>query len=220
MRENIIQAVVFDLDGVLIDSEQIWDRVREALVKERGGRWSDQAQRDMMGMSSLEWSRYMHDVLGLPASPEEISAEVVRRIEGIYRQELPWMKGARQAVDRLADRWPLAVASSSNRRLIDLVLALAGLARRFSVTISSEEVKGGKPAPDVYIEAARRLDVEPAHCVAIEDSENGLLSATAAGMRTIAIPNRRYPPNPSALAAASIVLDSLDTLTADVVERT
>lgn len=220
MRENIIQAVVFDLDGVIIDSEQIWDQVRESLVKERGGRWSGQAQRDMMGMSSLEWSRYMHDVLGLSASPEDISAEIVRRIEGIYRHKLPLLKGAVQAVNRLADRWPLAVASSSNRQLIDLVLTLAELTRCFSVTISSEEVKRGKPEPDVYIEAARRLGVEPTHCVAIEDSENGLLSATAAGMRTIAIPNRRYPPNPSVLAAASTVLDSLDALTADVVERT
>lgn len=220
MSGNAIEAVVFDLDGVIIDSEQIWDRVRESLVKECGGRWSSQAQRDMMGMSSLEWSRYMHDVLGLSASPEEISAEVVRRIEGIYRQELPLMKGAGQAVDRLAGCWPLAVASSSNRQLIDLVLALAGLARHFSATISSEEVERGKPAPDVYIEAARRLGIEPTRCVAIEDSENGVLSANAAGMRVIAIPNRRYPPSPPTLAAASTVLDLLDALTVDVVEST
>jgi HAD superfamily hydrolase (TIGR01509 family) len=219
MSGNVIEAVVFDLDGVIIDSEQIWDRVRESLVKEWGGQWSSHAQRDMMGMSSLEWSRYMHEILGLSASPEEISAEVVRRIEGIYRKDLPLMKGAVQAVDRLAGRWPLAVASSSNRELIDLVLSLAGLSRRFSATISSEEVPRGKPAPDVYLEAARRLDVEPTHCVAIEDSQNGFLSAKSAGMRVIAIPNRRYPADKDALAVASTVLDSLDTLTVEVVER-
>jgi HAD superfamily hydrolase (TIGR01509 family) len=219
MSGNVIKAVVFDLDGVIIDSEQIWDRVRESLVKERGGRWSSHAQRDMMGMSSLEWSRYMHEILGLSASPEEISAEVVRRIEGIYRQDLPLMKGAAQAVDRLAGRWPLAVASSSNRELIDLVLSLAGLSRRFSATVSSEEVPRGKPAPDVYLEAARRLNVGPTHCVAIEDSQNGFLSAKSAGMRVIAIPNKRYPADKDALAVASTVLDSLDTLTAEVVER-
>ena len=196
MRDNVaVEAIVFDLDGVIIDSEQIWNRVRESLAKERGGRWHDHAHRDMMGMSAPEWSRYMHDVLGLSDSPQDISAEVVRRMEAMYRHELPLMKGAVQAVDRLAARWPLAVASSSNRQLIDLVLEVAGLARRFAVTISSEEVPRGKPAPDVYLKAARRLHVDPTHCVAIEDSQNGFLSAKAAGMRVIAVPNRRYPPD-------------------------
>jgi HAD superfamily hydrolase (TIGR01509 family) len=220
VRDNAaVEAIIFDLDGVIIDSEQIWNRVRESLAKERGGRWHDHAHRDMMGMSAPEWSRYMHDVLGLSDSPQDISAEVVRRMEAMYRHELPLMKGAVQAVDRLAGRWPLAVASSSNRQLIDLVLEVAGLARRFAVTISSEEVPRGKPAPDVYLKAARRLHVDPTHCVAIEDSQNGFLSAKAAGMRVIAVPNRRYPPDRNALAVVSTVLNSLDDLTSDVVER-
>ena len=219
-RDNTtIKAIVFDLDGVIIDSEQIWNRVRESLVRERGGRWHDHAHEDMMGMSSQEWSRYMHEVLGLPDSPPAISTEVVHRMETTYRHELPLMKGAVQAVERLADHWPLAVASSSNRPLIDLVLEIAGLARRFAVTISSEEVLRGKPAPDVYREAARRLHVDPTYCVAIEDSQNGFLSAKAAGMRVIAIPNRRYPPDRKALAVVSTVLDSLDKLTLEAVKR-
>jgi HAD superfamily hydrolase (TIGR01509 family) len=170
-------------------------------------------------MSAPEWSRYMHDVLGLSDSPEEISAEVVRRMEESYRQELPLMKGAVQAVKRLAGFWPLAVASSSNRRLIDLVLKIAGLTRQFAVTVSSEEVPRGKPAPDVYLEAASRLDIDPRHCVAIEDSQNGFLSANAAGMRVIAVPNRRYRPNAESLTAANVVLDSLDDLTIAVIEH-
>ena len=215
----VVEAIIFDLDGVIIDSEQIWNRIRESLAKERGGRWHHHAHRDMMGMSAPEWSRYMHDVLGLSDSPVEISAEVVRRMEESYRQELPLMKGAVQAVRRLAGSWPLAVASSSNRRLIDLVLKIAGLTRQFAVTVSSEEVPRGKPAPDVYLEAARRLDVDPRHCVAIEDSQNGFLSANAAGMRVIAVPNRRYRPNAESLTAANVVLDSLDDLTVAVIEH-
>jgi HAD superfamily hydrolase (TIGR01509 family) len=209
----VIEAVVFDLDGVLLDSEQVWDAAREQLAKERGGRWHDGAQRDMMGMSSLEWSRYMHDVIGLQESPEEISAEVVRRLQAIYREQLPLLPGAVEAVDRLAARWPLAVASSSNRELIDLVLELSALDRRFRVTVSSEEVARGKPAPDVYLEAARRLGVEPSRCAAIEDSENGIRSAKAAGMCVLAIPNPQFPPADEALSQADDVLESLDELT-------
>ena len=214
----MIQAVVFDLDGVLVDSEHVWDEARKELAAERGGRWHDQASRDMMGMSSLEWSRYMHDVIGLEDPPEEISAEVVRRLEEIYRRELPLIDGAVEAVERLAARWPLGLASSSNRELIDLVLELSGLAQNFRVTVSSEEVARGKPAPDVYLEAARRLGVAPEGCAAIEDSENGIRSAKAAGMRVLAIPNPQFPPAEDALALADDVLDSLRELTPERVE--
>jgi HAD superfamily hydrolase (TIGR01509 family) len=214
-----LEAVVFDLDGLLIDSEHVWDEARRALARERGGRWTETATQDMMGMSSLEWSRYMHDVIGVADPPDEISAQVVRRLERIYRDELPLFDGAVEAVERLAARWPLGLASSSNRELIDLVLELSGMARFFRATVSSEEVARGKPTPDVYVEAARRLSVTPDRCAAIEDSENGILAAKAAGMCVLAIPNPLYPPSDEALAAASVVLDSLDDLTAEAVER-
>jgi len=214
----VIEAVVFDLDGVLIDSEQVWDEVREELVKERGGRWHEQAQTEMMGMSSVEWSRYMHDELDLPEPPEEISAEVVQRLDEVYRKRLPLIDGAREAVERLAARWPLGLASSSNREVIDLVLDLSGLARYFRVTVSSEEVPRGKPAPDVYLEAARGLGVPPERCAAVEDSHNGIRSAKAAGMRVIAIPNQHYPPGEEALALADVTLRSLAELTPSIVE--
>jgi HAD superfamily hydrolase (TIGR01509 family) len=212
------EAVVFDLDGVLIDSEHVWDEARQELARERGGRWTETASRDMMGMSSLEWSRYMHDVIGVPDLPEEISAEVVRRLERIYRDELPLFDGAVEAVERLAARWPLGLASSSNRELIDLVLELSGLERFFRATVSSEEVPRGKPSPDVYLEAARRLGISADRCVAIEDSENGIRSAKATGMRVLAIPNPRYPPNDEALAAADEVLGSLWDLAPDLID--
>jgi HAD superfamily hydrolase (TIGR01509 family) len=214
----VIEAVVFDLDGVLLDSEEIWDRAREELARERGGRWHNRAQRDMMGMSSTEWSRYMADVIGLPEPPEEINREVVHRLTELYREELPAIAGAREAVERLAARWPLGLASSSNRELIDLALELLGVEHLFTATVSSEEVARGKPAPDVYLEAARRLGVDPTTAAAVEDSHNGILSAKAAGMRVIAIPNAHFPPDEDAVAAADVVLDSLAELTVEAVE--
>jgi HAD superfamily hydrolase (TIGR01509 family) len=214
----VIEAVVFDLDGLLLDTEQVWDEVREALTHERGGRWHEHAQADMMGMSSKEWSRYMHEELGVPDPPEEINRLVVERMQERYRQELPLVDGAVEAVRRIGARWPLGLASSSNRPLIDLALQLMDVADLFQVTVSSEEVERGKPAPDVYLEAARRLGVGPEHVVAIEDSTNGIRSAKAAGMRVIAIPNPHFPPPPDVLAEADMVLESLAELTPDAVE--
>jgi HAD superfamily hydrolase (TIGR01509 family) len=208
----VIAAVVFDLDGVLIQTEELWDEVREALARERGGRYGPEAQRAMMGMSSLEWSRYMHETVGVPESPEEISAEVVRRLAERYRERLPLVPGAVEAVRRVAAAWPLAIASSSNRPLIELALERAGLTDAFQTVVSSEEVPRGKPAPDVYLEAARRLGVEAETCAAVEDSHSGIRSAKAAGMCVVAIPNPAFPPDEEALAAADVVLRSVQEL--------
>ena len=215
----MIEAVVFDLDGLLIQTEEIWDEVRESFARERGARYDAAAQRAMMGMSSTEWSRYMHDELGVPDAPPEISAEIVRRMEARYREELPLIPGAVEAVERLATRWPLGLASSSNRPLIDAVLGLAGLGPFFRVTVSSEEVARGKPSPDVYLEAARRLGVRPERAAAVEDSHSGIRSARAAGMRVVAIPNPSFPPDDAALADADVVLGSLAELTPAAIER-
>ena len=216
---RLIEAAIFDLDGVLLDSEQVWDDVRREFVTEQGGRWHAGAQRDMMGMSSTEWSRYVNRELGVDLPPEQISLQVVARLATVYRRRLPLLPGASEAVERLSKRWPLGLASSSNRELIDLVLSESGLASLFAVTVSSEEVPRGKPAPDVYLEAARGLGVESARCAAIEDSRNGIASAVAAGMRVIAVPNRHFPPGADALAAAALVLPSLEGLTVEAVER-
>ena len=204
----MIEAVVFDLDGVLLDTEQVWDEVREQLAAERGGRYDAKAQRAMMGMSSPEWSRYMNEVVGIPDPPEEINAEVVRRLLVRYRERLPLLPGAVETVERLARRWPLAVASSSNRELIEEFLSVSGLRTCFRAWVSSEEVPRGKPAPDVFLEAARRLGVPPQRCTAIEDSANGLRAAKAAAMRVVAVPNVHYPPPPDVLALADAVVGS------------
>ena len=211
-----LEAVVFDLDGVLIESEEIWDEVRERYIRDGGGRYDEEAQRAMMGMSSTEWSRYIHDELGVAATPAEINADVVRLMEARYRDRLPLVPGAVEVVRELAAAYPLAVASSSNRELIDAVLELSGLAVSFRATVSSEEVARGKPAPDVYLEAARRLGVAPDRCLAVEDSHNGIRSAKAAGMRVVAIPNAAYPPDPEALADADVVLETIAALTTEL----
>jgi HAD superfamily hydrolase (TIGR01509 family) len=212
-----IAAVIFDLDGVLVDSEAVWDDVRKQFTEENGGRWHERAQRDMMGMSSVEWSRYVRDRLGIQMEPERISQAVADRVADVYRERLPLLPGAVESVRVLAAEWPLGLASSSNRHVIDLVLELAGIADAFEAIVSSEEVRSGKPAPDVYLEAAKRLGVAPSDCAATEDSSNGLRSARAAGMAVIAVPNRDFPPDPDALELADVVLDSLKELTPEVI---
>jgi beta-phosphoglucomutase-like phosphatase (HAD superfamily) len=213
----VIDAVVFDMDGVLIESEEVWDSVREAYVRERGGRYDAEVQRTMMGMSSTEWSQYLHDVAGVPDAPAAINDEVVRRMLDAYRAQLPLVDGAVAAVKRLAAGYPLGLASSSNRPLIDVVLDVAGVASLFAATVSSEEVARGKPAPDVYLEALRRMEVSGADAAAIEDSHNGIRAAHAAGMRVVAVPNPHFPPDSEALALADVTLDDIAALTADVV---
>jgi HAD superfamily hydrolase (TIGR01509 family) len=194
--------------------------VRREFATQRGGHWHDGAQRDMMGMSSPEWSRFMAEKLGVDLPPERISEEVVARLAALYRARLPVLPGAHEAVARLAACWPLGLASSSNRPLIDLVLEAGGFAPYFRASVSSEEVEHGKPAPDVYLTAARKLGVDPSSCAAVEDSHNGILAAAAAGMRVIAIPNAEFPPGDEALAAAAETLPSVGALTAEVVGST
>jgi HAD superfamily hydrolase (TIGR01509 family) len=214
----VIEAVVFDLDGVLLDSEQRWNEAKEALVRESGGRWREEAPVAMMGMSSPEWSRYLREDLGVPLSEEEINRDIVRRMEDRFRDGLPLLPGAGEAVRALAARWPLGLASSSNRELIDLFLELAGFGDAFRVTVSSEEVARGKPAPDVYLAAVEKLGADPARCVAIEDSSNGIRAGAAAGMAVIAVPNPHYPPAEDALALAAVTVGGVAELTPALVE--
>ena len=213
------EAVIFDLDGVLLDSEQLWNEAKESLVRDSGGSWREDAPTEMMGMSSSEWSAYLRDELGVRRDLDEINRDVVARMEELYREKLPLLPGAVEAVRRLCERWPLGLASSSNREIIDLALRLAGIAEAFAATVSSEEVAHGKPAPDVYLETARRLRVRPDRCAAVEDSSNGLRAAAAAEMTVIAVPNPHYPPDDDALALAAARLSKLHELTPELVER-
>ena len=214
-----VAAVVFDLDGVIIVSELLWTEKRRELAEQSGGRWLDEAQERMQGLSSPEWTRYMRDDLKVPLDPREISAAVVAKMDRAYREHLPLVPGAVAAVRALDERWPLALASSANRELIDLVLELSGLAESFDATVSSEEVANGKPSPDVFLEAAGRLETPPERCVAIEDSGNGILAAHAAGMKVIAVPNPELPPAPHTLDLAEAEIGTIAELSPALVER-
>ncbi len=212
-----VSAIVLDLDGVVVDTEEVWDRERRAYVDAHGGTWTAKATRKMQGMSSAEWATYLRDKLGAGGAIDEISAAVAAGVVAEIERELPLLPGAIRAVNALANAYPLALASSANREVIDAVLDGAGITARFGATVSSEEVPRGKPAPDVYLEAARRLGVDPADCAAVEDSSNGLRSAHAAGMVVIATPNHAFPPAPDALALAAVVVDGIKDVTPELV---
>jgi HAD superfamily hydrolase (TIGR01509 family) len=212
-----IEAVVFDLDGILVQSEELWDAARRELADEHGIEWPNGATDAMMGMSSKEWSKYVHDEVGVPDPPEEINRKVLAWVEKRYRDDLPWIPGAREAVKRMAEAFPLGLATSSNREIIDIVIEEGGFADLIGTTVSSEEVERGKPAPDVYVEVMKRMGVGPSNTAAIEDSTNGLLAAHNAGMRVIAIPNDAHPPAEKGLKVADVVLDSIENLSVGVV---
>jgi beta-phosphoglucomutase-like phosphatase (HAD superfamily) len=189
---QFVAAVVFDLDGVLIDSEPIWTSVRKDFVAREGGVWHPDAQRRMVGMSTAEWSRYISAELEVPLPPSEIGFRVVDAMSVRYGDQPPLVDGAVDTVRALATRWRLAMASSSPRLLIDRVLESSDLGALIRISVSSEEVERGKPAPDVYWRVADSLGVTPEACVAIEDSQNGVRSALAADMRVIAIPDPNF----------------------------
>jgi HAD superfamily hydrolase (TIGR01509 family) len=214
----VIRGVVFDLDGVLLDSEPVWDGARRDVAERHGASWGDDATAATQGMSSIEWSRYMHDRAGVELEPGEIVDLVVAAVLERYDRGLPVLPGALDAVDRLSRRWPLALASSANRVVIDRVLREAGLEHGFVATVSSEEVPRGKPAPDVYLAAARLLGQPPTQCAAVEDSVNGIRAALAAGMAVVAVPGAATRPADDVLAQACLVVDGLEDITVEAVE--
>ncbi|MEU8296284.1 HAD family phosphatase [Micromonospora sp. NPDC048909] len=212
-------AVVFDLDGVIVDSEPVWEEVRRAYVATHGGTWQPDSQRRLMGMSTGEWARYLSDELGVSRTAERVAVEVVDEMTRRYAAHVPLIDDADRVVRRLAARWPLGLASSSPTRLIAATLTATGLTDAFGATLSTEETERGKPAPDVYLAVARRMKVDPARCVAVEDSSNGVRSAAAAGMRVVAVPHGSYPLDPDAVALAAVTLGSIDELTPETVDR-
>jgi HAD superfamily hydrolase (TIGR01509 family) len=215
----VIQAVIFDLDGVLIDSEPVWEQVRRQVVAQHGGHWADDAQQRLMGMSTGEWARYLAEDLGVSLPPDQVAALVIGQMADRYRQHLPLLPGAVDAVRALAARWPLGLASSAPAVLIETVLDQSGLAASFAAAMSTEQVPRGKPAPDIYLAVSGALGIDPRRGAAIEDSANGLRSAAAAGLAVVAVPHPRYPPGPDALALAAVVLPGLAGLTPQVIEE-
>jgi HAD superfamily hydrolase (TIGR01509 family) len=213
----VTDAVIFDLDGVIVDSEPVWEEVRREYVAAHGGRWGPDTQRRLMGMSTAEWARHLSVDLGVGRPPEQVAAEVIEEMTRRYAAGVPVIPGADAVVRRLAARWPLGLASSSPTRLITAVLAATGLTDAFRARLSTEETAHGKPAPDVYLAVAAQLGVEPTRCVAVEDSANGVRSAAAAGMRVFAVPHTAYPLDPESHRAAVRVLHAVTELTDDLV---
>lgn len=207
-----MEAVIFDLDGVLVDSEQAWDEVRRSVVAEHSGAWTPEATRAMQGMSTPEWAGYLVDELGTDLTVEQAAELVVNEMARRYAEKPPVLPGAAETLRTVIDRHRVAIASSSPPVLIRAFLDSTGLAGTITVAVSSEEVSAGKPAPDVYQEAARQLGVSAQDCVAVEDSTNGLKAALAAGATVVAVPNPHFPPDAAVLASTAVALDDIRDL--------
>jgi HAD superfamily hydrolase (TIGR01509 family) len=205
-----VEAVVFDLDGVLVDSERMWDEVRQAFAATHGGTWLPDSTRAMQGMSTPEWAAYLVDTVGVRLTPEAAAAGVVDEMAARYAQGPPVIEGAVDAVRAVAARYPVAIASSSPPVLIRVFLESTGLSALVPVALSSEQTGAGKPEPDVYLAAARELGVDASRCAAVEDSTNGLRAAIAAGMAVYAIPNPHFPPDPTVLDQVTVVASIAD----------
>ena len=204
---------MFDLDGVLVDSEIWWDEVRQAFATDVGRTWTVDDREAVMGSNSRQWSETMRDRLDLDMTSQEIERAIVDGMVERYRREgAPAIDGAVSTVRRVATDWPLALASSSHPRVINAALDGTGLRDAFRAVVSSDEVEHGKPAPDVFLEAARRLGVQSAAVLVVEDSLNGLKAGRAAGMTTVLVPNRSVPPAPGSEEVADIVLTRIADL--------
>jgi len=214
----VVRGIVFDMDGLLVDSEGDWDLVRRQFIAEHGGTLTDDNARAMLGMNTAQWSAYLQEQFALPHPAAAIGATVIERRMERYREHMVVMPGAIEAVRTLAARYPLAIASSSPAVLIGFVIAQLGLDQYFHATASSDEVRQGKPAPDVYLLACERLGVPPAEATGFEDSGNGILAAKNAGLRVIAVPNADFPPAATSLARADLVLHSLTEFKPDMVD--
>lgn len=215
----MIGAFIFDMDGLLVDSEPLWDEARRQMAQRLGQEWNRTDHLAIMGVSTAEWTGYMLRRWHLDMTPEQVQAEVLERLHALYLREIPFLPGAVEAVGLAARTAPTAVASGSPPHLLSTVTADPRLNGKFQAVVSADDVKAGKPAPDVYLEAARRLKVAPQDCVCLEDSANGIRAGKAAGMRVIAVPDARFPQNPEVLALADVVLPSLHDFTPDLIGR-
>jgi HAD superfamily hydrolase (TIGR01509 family) len=214
----MIAAVIFDMDGLLVDSEPVWDRARVSMAHKAGKTWTPDDHKATMGVSTAEWVAFMIRRLELTISPDVVEAEIIDQMVSLYKKRIPFLKGAIEAVHLVAKRYPLGLASGSPRRLINTVTSHPDLKNRFQVIISSDQVAQGKPAPDVYLAVAEALGAAHGRCVCLEDSGNGILAGKNAGMKVIAVPDARFPPADEVLGQADLVLDSLSQLRLELIE--
>jgi HAD superfamily hydrolase (TIGR01509 family) len=211
-------AVVFDMDGILIETEPIWDKVRRRLASADGLRWPEASTPIMMGLSTQEWAEHLTGVVGFAGTWQEVAQRVIDGMADEYATGgLPVLPGAVEAVHRMSGLVPTAIASSSPRRLVDLVVARLELGGSLTITVSTEEVPRGKPFPDGYLRACELMGLDPSRSVAVEDSTNGVLSAHAAGMAVVCVPPDFHPPAEETLSLCAAVLQTLDDLTGDLI---
>ena len=215
----MIQAIIFDLDGLLVDSEPCWDTARRQLAAEVGRDWNLDDKRACMGVSTTEWATHMIKRLGLEMDAAQTAAVIVGKMREIYAREIPFLPGALAAVELAASCYPTALASGSERSLIATVIQDEALRGKFQAAVCTDDMPRGKPSPDVYLETARLLGVSPKYCVCLEDSGNGILAGLAAGMRVIAVPDAEFPPAPEVIERAHLVLDSLTEFTPDLLSK-
>ncbi len=214
-----IEAVIFDMDGVLVDSEVYWDEARVDFARDRGKAWIDEYQRLAMGRSTVGWAAVMQDKLGLDESIDDIIAEMKSRVIARYEQRMPTRSDAIESVQRMKQHYRVALASGSPTEIIKAVLRITGLDQLFEVIIYGDDIARGKPAPDIYLEALTRLELLPAAAVGIEDSANGLRALHAAGMAAIAAPSPGFPLPPDILALADARIDTLEALDLSLIRR-
>lgn len=207
-----IDTVIFDMDGVIIDSEVVWDDVRHDFALAHGGHWGPDDQTAVMGANSLQWAAHMRERNGVDLSDQEILDGIVAELKARFRRHLPLIPGVAEAIADLAAVYHLGVASSSPRELIEYALELAGLRNCFVAVVSSDDVARGKPEPDVYLESCSRLGTAPQRAVAVEDSAVGIRSARAAGLLVVAVPSPVFPPSPETVAEAHVVLGGMGEL--------
>lgn len=205
----MIKAVIFDMDGLLVDSEPYWDKARFIMAAEAGVEWNKNDHKAVMGVSTAEWVDYMIERLGLTMAPEVVENHIVDQMVQLYKEQIPFLPGAVETVALSASKYPLGLASGSPKKLIEIVTGDERLQNKFQVIVSADEVAHGKPSPDVYLETAKRMSVDAEGCVCLEDSGNGILAGKNAGMRVIAVPDDRFPPDAEKLRVADVVLQSL-----------
>ena len=213
-----IEAVIFDMDGVIVDSEEYWWQSRVEFAEKRGLTWSFDDQRSAMGRSTIEWARVMQERLALDMPLEAIMREVIAGINARLEARLPVLPGAVEAVQASAAAYPVALASGSPTSVIREVMKLTGLDQVFRFTVFGDDMQNGKPDPEIYLTTAQKLGVDPARCLGIEDSGNGLRALKAAGMYAIAVPSPGFPLSDDLLALADRTLGSLTEYSIELVQ--
>lgn len=217
----MIKALIFDLDGLLVDSEPYWDEARRILAFDVGVHWdwNEDDQKAVMGRSTHEWVEYMIKRFNLAFSPRMVEEKIIDNMVRLYRQQIPFLPGAQETVSLAADNFITGLASGSPRSLIDSVTDDPTFRGKFQVALSGDQFERGKPAPDIYLATAAELEVQPGECVCFEDSGNGILAGKQAGMKVVAVPDNRFYPAVEIVAQADVVLESLHDFSLDTITR-